>query len=195
MMGTAVLSIALTAAGVYLITRPEDAAATRPPATALETVTVTRTDLDDHQILPGTLGYGRPRVIKGTRTGTITQLVRAGKVLTRGEQVARVDDQPTIVFYGRTPLFRSLDRRGLTGRDVKVVADNLLALGYQIGEQPAVGSLVRAPDDSAPAPTNSKPTKRETKQSSSTAPNSWPRTAIGSPLGSRGRRTSPMRSP
>ncbi|GAB6902588.1 efflux RND transporter periplasmic adaptor subunit [Kineosporia succinea] len=148
----AVASVALVGSGVYLITRPEEAGAARPAAAALEKVTVTRTDLDDHQLLPGTLGYGRPRAVKGTRTGSVTQIVRAGKTLERGDQLARVDDQPMIVFYGQTPLFRDLDRRGLVGRDVKVVADNLLALGYGIGEQPAVGSLIQAPDESAPTP-------------------------------------------
>jgi peptidoglycan hydrolase-like protein with peptidoglycan-binding domain len=50
--------------------------------------------------------------------------------------VYRVDDQPVPLFYGGLPLFRTLATPNTTGRDVRIIADNLRALGYSIGVQP-----------------------------------------------------------
>ncbi|MBK3574888.1 hypothetical protein JHN63_13895 [Streptomyces sp. MBT65] len=80
--------------------------------------------------------------MKGGKDGVITQLPAVGTKVSRGRSLYRLDDRPVPVFYGTTPLFRPLDTRGLMGRDVKVVADNLRALGYDIGAQPASGSWV-----------------------------------------------------
>jgi hypothetical protein len=119
-----------------------------PPADAAKVgvATVTRTDLSDSHSLPGTLGFGPATPVTGRGTGVVTALASAGDTVTRGRTLYRADDQPVVLFYGATPLFRTLAAPGkgtggtsaapLRGRDVTVVADNLQALGYDIGYRP-----------------------------------------------------------
>ncbi|MER6011624.1 peptidoglycan-binding domain-containing protein [Streptomyces bluensis] len=106
------------------------------------TAVVARTDLSNDQTLDGTLGYGRATTVKGGRAGLITWLPATGTTVRRGEPLYRVDNVPVPVFYGSTPLYRTLEARGTTGPDVKVVADNLRKLGYDIGAQPTVGTWI-----------------------------------------------------
>ncbi|ONI87059.1 hypothetical protein ALI144C_09680 [Actinosynnema sp. ALI-1.44] len=110
------------------------------------------------QTLPGTLGYGTPRTVKGIE-GRVTWLPAPGTTVSRGQPLYRVDDRPAALFYGGTPLFRRLDTPDLVGRDVRVVADNLKALGYPIGTQPRVGSTItqHAPQAGSPPPSGTAP--------------------------------------
>jgi hypothetical protein len=117
-------------------------------------VAVTRTDLSTSVSLSGTLGYGTPRTLPGDVSGRVTWLPAQGATISRGHQLYRVDDRPTVLFYGSTPLYRRLDTLGMVGPDVRVVADNLRALGYDIGPQPAVGTLV-TPVPPPPSPSSS----------------------------------------
>ncbi|WFE26304.1 hypothetical protein O7623_23625 [Solwaraspora sp. WMMD791] len=126
-----------------------EASATDDPVW-VATTEVVRMDISDSRELDGTLGYGAARPVRGT-DGVLTWLPEQGTVVGRGEQLYRVDDQPVLLFYGGTPLFRTLDTPNLVGRDVRVVADNLTALGYQIGWQPPVGTTVSVPDQDADA--------------------------------------------
>ena len=109
-------------------------AATAPP---VQTAKVTRTDLSDSQALDGMLGFGPERTVKGTGTGIVTQLPAVGATAARGKPLYWVDDRPVPVFFGGTPLFRALEKAGIRGSDVKLVADNLEALGYRTGAQPS----------------------------------------------------------
>lgn len=106
------------------------------------TAVVTRGDLSNAQTLDGTLGYGRATTVKGGRAGLITWLPAPGTTVRRGEPLYRVDNVPVPVFYGSTPLYRTLEARGTTGPDVRTVADNLRELGYDIGVQPSVGTWI-----------------------------------------------------
>jgi Putative peptidoglycan binding domain len=106
-----------------------------PPGQAVATVAVERTDLSTARTMPGTLGYGTPRTIRGG-SGTVTWLPPAGTTVTLGRPLYRNDDQPVILLYGATPMFRTIQGAGTTGRDVRVIVDNLRALGYQTGDQP-----------------------------------------------------------
>ncbi|MFF1484188.1 hypothetical protein ACIGZH_19420 [Streptomyces sp. NPDC058319] len=119
------------------------AAAPAPPHTA----TVTRTDLSDSRTLPGTLGHGKPHVLKGTGQGTVTEVPKPGARAARGKALYRIDDRPVPVFFGDTPFFRTLDKTGVRGHDVSVLADNLVALGYDIG--PAATAPSGAGDEGA----------------------------------------------
>ncbi|MBM9504507.1 peptidoglycan-binding protein [Actinacidiphila acididurans] len=114
-----------------------------PPVSAAKvaTATVTRTDLSDSRTLPGALGYGPQTPVTGRGTGVVTALATPGATVTRGHALYRADDQPVVLFYGGTPLFRTLKaatgkQHPERGRDVTVVADNLQALGYDIGYRP-----------------------------------------------------------
>ena len=132
--------VGVSLAGVRSGGKPSGAAVSGAPR--VSTVAVVRTDLSSTLSLHGTLGYGRTVSVKGGKDGVVTQLPAVGAKVSRGRSLYRLDDRPVPVFYGTTPLFRPLDTRGLMGRDVKVVADNLRALGYDIGAQPASGSWV-----------------------------------------------------
>ncbi|MFI6406830.1 hypothetical protein [Streptomyces sp. NPDC050548] len=119
----------------------------KPSTTAADsarvgTATVTRTDLSNAQTLSGTLGYSKAAPVKGARTGLVTWLPAPGATVSRGRALYKVDNVPVPVFYGGTPLYRTLNARGTTGPDVRVVADNLKKLGYDIGLQPGVGTWV-----------------------------------------------------
>lgn len=108
----------------------------------VQSVAITRTNLTDARQLSGTLGFGSARPIRGVGEGIVTWLPKVGRTLRRGDAVFRVNDRPALLFYGSTPMYRSLGTRGLVGRDVRVVADNLAALGYDIGYQPGPGASV-----------------------------------------------------
>ncbi|MGW2051771.1 hypothetical protein ACWCPF_42565 [Streptomyces sp. NPDC001858] len=120
---------------------------TKPGTTAgdtasVGTATVTRTDLSNALTVSGTLGYGTAPPVKGGKAGLITWLPAPGATVSRGGTLYKVDNVPVPVFYGGTPLYRTLNARGTTGPDVRVIADNLTKLGYDIGTQPTVGTWV-----------------------------------------------------
>ncbi|WP_439674604.1 peptidoglycan-binding protein [Embleya sp. MST-111070] len=64
-----------------------------------------------------------------TGGGRLTWLPAPGAVVERGKPVYAVDEQPVPMLYGSTPLYRDLSA-GMDGQDVRVVEDNLAALGY-----------------------------------------------------------------
>ncbi|WP_234392709.1 peptidoglycan-binding protein [Streptomyces sp. XY152] len=116
--------------------------------------------------MAGTLGYDSVRTIRGAGEGVVTWLPKQGVTVARGEQLYRVDERPTVVFYGSTPMYRRLDTPGSVGRDIRVVADNLKAAGYDIGQQPASGTVVqqRAPVDQQTSADAGSPTAPGTGQ-------------------------------
>jgi hypothetical protein len=179
--GAVALVVVLVLVGTVVIVSAHARKPAGPPTAArVATATVIRTNLSNSQSLPGTLGYGAPSTVIGKGLGTITSLPTGGTTISRGQSLYGVDDQPEILFYGATPLFRTLaspdnttatpptansgsgsgtsggsvagagdtgsnappasppvDNTPLQGADVTVVADNLMALGYRIGEQPS----------------------------------------------------------
>ncbi|MFG1871911.1 hypothetical protein [Micromonospora arborensis] len=114
-----------------------DVASTPPP---VATTKVTRADLSDSRSLGGTLGFGPERLVKGAGEGVVTRLPKVGDTAARGKPLYWVNDRPVPVLFGGTPFFRTLDKPGLVGSDVRIVWDNLKALGYQTGSQPSRGS-------------------------------------------------------
>ncbi|MFI1993735.1 efflux RND transporter periplasmic adaptor subunit [Actinoplanes sp. NPDC020271] len=134
-VAAAALAVVLTGAAAvayHLNDAPAPVADTKPAPARQEIV---RTDLSARDQLSGALGFGPSRTVKSTRTGIITWLPAAGVTITRGKTLYRVDDLPVPLFYGALPLYRPLGEPGITGRDVKIVADNLAALGYRVGDQ------------------------------------------------------------
>lgn len=100
----------------------------------VHTAKVARADLSTRRTMPGSLGYGRPLPLRGKGAGMVTRLPSPGTRAARGKPLYWVDDQPVTVFFGDTPFFRALDKPGLHGRDVTMLADNLRALGYDTGD-------------------------------------------------------------
>ncbi|GAA1643645.1 HlyD family efflux transporter periplasmic adaptor subunit [Actinoplanes couchii] len=149
----AALTVAAAGAGFLSLQRAGGSPQSRPSASTatLSTAEVVRQDIATGRPLTGTVGYGPAWPVTAPGEGVVTWLPAVGTTVKRGEQAYRIDDRPVPVFYGKVPLFRSLDRANLVGRDVRIVADNLEALGYRVGSQPAKGTVVTvAPEPSVP---------------------------------------------
>ncbi|PYC67543.1 hypothetical protein C7C45_21300 [Micromonospora arborensis] len=129
----------------------DDSPAAQPAAAKVATAEVVRTDLSDYWAESGTVGYRKQRTLRGVAPGVLTWLPRPGSTIARGDILYRSGDRPVILFYGPSPMFRDIDVVGMVGRDVRVLADNLRALGYRIGSQPAPGTRVTV--QGGPAPT------------------------------------------
>ncbi|MFF3856115.1 efflux RND transporter periplasmic adaptor subunit [Micromonospora sp. NPDC002575] len=149
-----VLAGLAAAAGVVWSGRDTGPPPAADGAAGVRSVALVQQDMSMSQSLPGTLGYGAARVVKGGTEGTVTWLPAPGASVKRGQQLYRVDDRPVPLLYGGMPLYRPLRDLGTVGRDVRIVADNLDALGYDVGDQPRSGTrLVPSPAASRPAVT------------------------------------------
>ncbi|MFI0978151.1 hypothetical protein ACH4SP_14280 [Streptomyces sp. NPDC021093] len=152
LLTVAVVALAAVAAGAFVLGgsgKADGTAKVNIPRT--QTVAVSRADLSDTKEIRGTLGFGAEKTLKSGRKGLITKLPAEGDTIKRGRPLFWVDDRPVVAFTGATPLYRTLTppkdagAKPLRGRDVKMVADNLRALGYDIGAQPAPGYATGSP--------------------------------------------------
>ncbi|MBL7252817.1 efflux RND transporter periplasmic adaptor subunit [Paractinoplanes lichenicola] len=130
-----------------------------PAPAEAATVALARQDLTSSVALTGQLGYGTARPVKGGKPGVVTWLPAPGTVMTRGKTLYRINDQAVPVFYGTLPLFRPLAQPNLVGRDVRVVRENLKALGYSVGRRYSPGDRVRQPAASPTPPPGASPTR------------------------------------
>lgn len=137
---TAVVAVVVAGGGgacaAFLLSRGDTGdTPARPPS--VHTVAVRKMDLTSTKTIDGTLGYGQKHPLKGRGGGTLTGFADPGDVASRGKPLYWVDGDPVPVFFGGTPLYRSLDEAGIQGPDVAVVADNLAELGYATGTRAA----------------------------------------------------------
>jgi hypothetical protein len=95
--------------------------------------TVTKGSLASQLSADGTLEYttsgGSDYSVVNQASGTFSKLPPAGAVFSRGQVLYRVSNDPVILLYGDTPVYRSLSEAG-TGPDVRELNRNLVALGY-----------------------------------------------------------------
>jgi hypothetical protein len=141
--GAGVVVIGAVCAGtvVVLAHQPaEGAPSAAVPAAA--TAQIERRSLSTSQSIDGTVGFGSPRDLSGQGSGVVTWLPQPGSTIRRGHQLYRVDDRPVALFYGALPLYRDIAGKNLVGRDVEVIAANLVAMGYDIGYQPGAGAQI-----------------------------------------------------
>jgi hypothetical protein len=148
------IAVALAAVVVPAVWWGRAGGAERPAGESIPVATanVVRIDMSATDSLPGRLGYGPAVVVKGRGEGTVTWLPAPGTAIRRGEPLYRVDDEKVPLFYGDLPLYRTLSARNTVGRDVRVVARNLEALGYPVGRQPGTGERVPQTGGASPAP-------------------------------------------
>ncbi len=121
------------AAGVYLATTDGSGTDDGVEPAAIRAVTAEQRDLIEYTDLDGTLGYAETRSVGAAATGTVTAIVADGDVVARGDTIYEVNAVPVTLFYGDTPLYRSLDV-GDEGDDVLLVEENLASLGHHVGE-------------------------------------------------------------
>jgi peptidoglycan hydrolase-like protein with peptidoglycan-binding domain len=141
---TAVAVVAVSGGGWFLVRghQADASAESVAAAPAVQTADVVRTDISTRSPAPGKIGYGAARPLRLSRGGLLTWLPASGTTISRDGQVCRVNDRPVLLLYGSLPLFRVLDQVGMVGRDVRVIVDNLRALGYPVGHQPGPGAVV-----------------------------------------------------
>ncbi|WP_394619313.1 peptidoglycan-binding protein [Lentzea sp. JNUCC 0626] len=132
----AITVVVVVVIAVVLVVRGRPPEPSAPASVAVQTTTVQLGDLTNTRTMQAQLGFGAARSLKGAATGTVTKLPAPGQATELGKELYRVDDQPVVVFFGATPLFRALDAPGLKGSDVAVLMDNLAALGYSVGTRP-----------------------------------------------------------
>jgi hypothetical protein len=134
------LAVVLVAGG--LAVGVADPFATRPPAAAgvarnadpTALTTVTRGDLSSQTQVDATLGDAGSYSVVNQSQGTVTALPAVGQVVSQGQVLYEVDNEPVVVLYGSTPAYRSLSdgpsAADVTGPDVRELNADLVALGY-----------------------------------------------------------------
>jgi HlyD family secretion protein/putative peptidoglycan binding protein len=127
--------VLVTAGTVVGLTRPY-ASTARPPASGVtdngyptSLATVTHRSLSSTTPVNATLGYAGDYTVVGQAQGTVTWLPAVGHVVRQGQVLYRVDGNPVVLLYGRTPAYRTLSE-GTTGADVAELNADLAALGY-----------------------------------------------------------------
>jgi hypothetical protein len=133
-----VLLLAGVAGGVIAATHPfvvsHASTAVQSNLAPTSLATVTEGALASQVNTTGTLGYrgqsdGSAYSVINQASGVLSALPRPGEVITRGQVLYRVSNQPVILLYGRTPMYRSL-YEGDSGPDVRELNRNLVALRY-----------------------------------------------------------------
>ncbi|WP_370947078.1 peptidoglycan-binding protein [Amycolatopsis sp. cg5] len=135
LIGLVVLAVATVGTIVVLtrFTAGASAGAAAPPSGQLATVPVTKMDLSEQQVVQGTLGYGAEFDVTGHKAGTITTLPAPGTQIKQGGTLYTVDAVPVPLFYGALPFYRPLTEGMDDGPDVKILEQNLKALGFSVG--------------------------------------------------------------
>ena len=129
----AVLASVAVGGGVAVISSAKPAAAAvRSPAVG--TALVQRRTLSAMVAQAGTLAYrarpdGSPYVVINRARGTYTRLPTAGRIISQGQVLYRVDNRRVVLLYGSTPAYRTLSP-GTTGPDVAALNADLVARGY-----------------------------------------------------------------
>lgn len=82
----------------------------------------------------GTIDYGAPVTVvhraSGFAAGVVTAVPAVDDVISAGDELYRVNDQPVVLMLGTVPFNRALADGVDDGADVEVLEQNLVALGY-----------------------------------------------------------------
>ena len=147
----AAVAVVLAAAAAAVIVLADPFASPRPPDSAVagnadptSLYTVVRDDLSAQTQVPATLGYAGSYSVVDQAQGTVTELPRAGQVVSQGQVLYRVDGAPVVLLYGSTPAYRPLSggtyASEVTGADVAELNADLVARGYATRAQIPAGS-------------------------------------------------------
>jgi len=121
----ATIAIAMLSSGSA---SPHTTGAGVPPGDT--TAVVARRTLSESSTVDGTLGYGSPFEIYDRLGGTFTWLPAVGSVVTNGQALFRINNEPVVLMYGSLPAYRTLQEGVGDGPDVSELNDSLIALGY-----------------------------------------------------------------
>jgi hypothetical protein len=129
-----VLVAVLTIAGVAVTSGAKPASAAASPQPQFSTAQVQQRTLSATVPQNGTLTYraqsdGSPYAVINQARGTYTELPPLGQVIDQGQVLYRSSDDPVVLLYGQTPVYRRLSA-GASGPDVAELNADLVALGY-----------------------------------------------------------------
>jgi peptidoglycan hydrolase-like protein with peptidoglycan-binding domain len=136
-----VVAAAVATGAIVIVNRDSDADEPTPSdssggTTANDTAAVERRDLVQTEEVDGALGYGDRTTLSGAGLGTITGLPAVGSVIDRGQQLWEIDGHAgPQLFFGDRPMWRRLDNSVDDGPDVRILEENLVALGYATPDQ------------------------------------------------------------
>jgi Putative peptidoglycan binding domain len=143
--GAGVLAVVITI-GAVVTTSGAKRPASATPLPPASTATIKEGELSAMVSVNGTLTYlaqsdGSPYLVINQSTGIYTELPAAGQVISRGQALYRVNDNPVVLLYGSTPAFRTLSA-GDNGPDVAELNADLVQLGYATSDQLSPTSAV-----------------------------------------------------
>ena len=133
-LAAAAVLAAAAGVGVVAVMSSAKPAAAAAPSSAVSTAPVQRRTLSAMVSQAGTLTFrarsdGSPYVVINRARGTYTKLPTAGRMISQGRMLYRVNDRRVVLLYGSTPAYRTLSA-GATGPDVAQLNADLVALGY-----------------------------------------------------------------
>jgi peptidoglycan hydrolase-like protein with peptidoglycan-binding domain len=136
--GVGVLVAATATGGVVVMSSTKQAAAAAPQSSA-HTAQVEKRTLSAMVSQAGILTYaarsdGSPYSVINQTHGTYTELPAVGQVISQGQVLYRVNDNPVGLLRGSTPAYRTLSA-GAHGPDVAELNADLVALGYATSAQ------------------------------------------------------------
>lgn len=137
-----VVLVLLAAAGAWgsgaFSTQPGQATGVSDNGYPTSITTISEGALSSQTSTDGTLQYTTPGgseySVVNQASGTFSKLPRAGAVFSRGQVLYRISNDPVILLYGNTPVYRTLSE-GDSGPDVRELNRNLVALGYATRSQ------------------------------------------------------------
>jgi hypothetical protein len=131
--GAAVLAAVTATGAVAVMSSAKQATGVSDNGYPTSTATISEGSLSSQISADGTLQYttlgGSSYSVINQASGTFSRLPRAGEVFSRGQVIYRVSNNPVILLYGNTPVYRSLSE-GDRGPDVRELNENLVALRY-----------------------------------------------------------------
>jgi peptidoglycan hydrolase-like protein with peptidoglycan-binding domain len=125
----AVLVVIATAVAVVLAEHPSSAPTTT--SSGLSVVRVQRGNLTVKTTAGGTLG-GTPAPLAFTAqtAGVVTELPPVGSTIIQGQVLYRLDNEPVVLLYGSTPIYRPFTPGMPAGPDVVELEQDLINLGF-----------------------------------------------------------------
>jgi hypothetical protein len=134
----AVIAIAAAVVAIVVIIGSRDSGSGNPaggPTPAAGAATVKRRNLVATDTESGTLGYAESETVYDRLSGTITWLPPVGRVVSPGQTLYTVANQPVVLFNGSTPAYRELSSADSAGPDVLELNRDLKAMGFDSGDQ------------------------------------------------------------
>ncbi len=117
-------------AGLWLLSGAGETAATETAVTPVRAVEASTGDLSESITVDGTLSYADPVAHLAASDGVITRTADTDDILERGDVAYAVNEQPVVVLWGDTPLYRPIGTDTTDGADVEMLEANLAALGF-----------------------------------------------------------------